>query len=83
MPRTNAPTNDAQREQAALIKASVEVATPTCDQVAKAVGVSTAALYSWRVGRRLPRPRTRARLAETLAAQGRALLKLAEEVAKG
>lgn len=82
-PRSGVPKNEAQREQAAVVRSALEVATPTIDQVSKAAGVSYGTLYSWKIGRRFPRPAARARLAEALASQGRALLKLAEEVARG
>lgn len=76
------PTEGAA-EQAAVIRASLEMACPTAEQLARTIGVSGASLYSWRTGRRSPRPEARQRLVQALRAQARALLRLADQLAQG
>ncbi len=73
--------NDTPLERTAALKAGIEMACPTHEQLAKTCGVSPASLYSWKTGRRIPRPAARRAIADAMRQQARALWRLADQIA--
>jgi transcriptional regulator with XRE-family HTH domain len=71
---------DAMRTLRLLFTRALRLATPTIEQLAAGLGVSTSAVRRWRLGNRNVRPEVAGTLAKLLRRQARDLERVAAEL---
>lgn len=71
---------DAMRRLRLLFTRALRLASPSIEQVATSLGVSTSAVRRWRLGNRNVSPEVAAKLAKLLSRQARNLERVAAEL---